>query len=654
MPVLLERSINKIRSPRLREWTHALAGTELRKDLQSTIRNCGATLAASQMVPIRTNETRPRIEDATPLLFIRGKAAASGAAPDRAPAQNGTVNPPPSEQPKVTKKWLMYGGPIALVTLLKTFFLPLSYSVPMFSSLLASASIAGKAALVLGILANNAIPGLAVGLIIGAVIHRIIWNRIKPAVVPTAQNEPAAPRTADFKGRLTNYYKTGKVLGEGGMGKVEQATTTTGELVAVKTMSLAKMITLMEEKDPAAKKERAVELVLRFYNEYTTGKKLDHDNIAGTIDTNITTVFPDIKDSDQFRRITLAQLEKAPELFIVNEFIPDRDESAEVPPNLRDYVGHGMRPKQLVDLFLPAMEALEYAHINGVYHRDFKPQNLLVTIVRDKATIKIIDYGIAKDEAKETALTQAGEFPGSFFYLAPKKIREASKADVAANRFIDLFQFGLIMYECLTGNNPRRIDPGKPDQWFEAPAISEQDIPNQELRAALSKLMVDHDGTDGPPDHFKSATEMKEEFQRIHALLVKAEAESRFSRPNLSKPGALNDGLGLPAFSSAQQPGPLPHVVPPPPPPRRAQGPLPPPPPKLGTPPVREFLGGNDRAKIVADLREIENLDMTPAEARTYAQRLLQISADHANDQEVMGLWDDANYLVTKAIRGSK
>ena len=95
------------------------------------------------------------------------------------------------------------------------------------------------------------------------------------------------------------------------------------------------------------------------------------------------------------------------------------------------------------------LDALDAAHRQGITHRDLKPANILVT----KQGIKLLDFGLAKRSTllSETdvtrALTEQGQIVGTLQYMSPEQL-QGKEADARS----DLFSFGCVMYEMLTGN----------------------------------------------------------------------------------------------------------------------------------------------------------------------------------------------------------
>jgi eukaryotic-like serine/threonine-protein kinase len=101
--------------------------------------------------------------------------------------------------------------------------------------------------------------------------------------------------------------------------------------------------------------------------------------------------------------------------------------------------------------------ALDHAHKKGITHRDLKPANILVT----KTGIKLLDFGLAKlgnsglapkleDATLTMALTGKNEIVGTLYYMSPEQLQAQANGQEIEGRS-DIFSFGLVLYEMLTG-----------------------------------------------------------------------------------------------------------------------------------------------------------------------------------------------------------
>jgi predicted Ser/Thr protein kinase len=119
--------------------------------------------------------------------------------------------------------------------------------------------------------------------------------------------------------------------------------------------------------------------------------------------------------------------------------------------NLRQTLRAGrLSPRQALAIVPQICEALQYAHDQGIVHRDVKPENILLTA---DGRVKIADFGLAKIMARDTGaalLTGMGEVMGTFHYMAPEQLERPQAVDHRA----DIYSLGVVFYELLTGQLP--------------------------------------------------------------------------------------------------------------------------------------------------------------------------------------------------------
>jgi len=109
----------------------------------------------------------------------------------------------------------------------------------------------------------------------------------------------------------------------------------------------------------------------------------------------------------------------------------------------------GLPPKVAMRMVREIAEAIQYAHDQGVIHRDLKPGNV---IQDETGRVKVMDFGLAKMmEAGTTRITQTGSIMGTPAYVSPEQVDEGIEAVDALS---DVYQVGAILYELLTGRPP--------------------------------------------------------------------------------------------------------------------------------------------------------------------------------------------------------
>ena len=205
---------------------------------------------------------------------------------------------------------------------------------------------------------------------------------------------------------FADRYRLDRRLGVGGMATVQLAFDTRLErYVAVKLLAEH----LAEDSS----------FVSRFKREALAAARLVHPNIVQVFDFG--------SDRHSSRQ------------FIVMEFV-DGHSCAEL---LRDR--GPMPPRSAVDVLTQACRGLDYAHRNGVVHRDVKPGNLLVNT---DGVVKLADFGIAK-AAEQSDITKVGSVLGTAAYLSPEQARGEPAGPVS-----DLYALGVVSFQLMAGRLP--------------------------------------------------------------------------------------------------------------------------------------------------------------------------------------------------------
>lgn len=227
-----------------------------------------------------------------------------------------------------------------------------------------------------------------------------------------------------------SHFEIGEPLGRGGMGEVYRAVDRKlRRTVAVKFL--------------ASDRSREPEAHSRLLREARAAAALNHPNIC--------TVY-EVGQVQSGETVRLRTGEPVPPgtPFIAMELIEGR--------TLREREAGSSKPdlKEVVRLAAQIAAGLAEAHAKGIVHRDLKPENILVT---PDGTAKILDFGLAKpqpgtkapDDHTTEFMTAGNTILGTYPYMSPEQISGG-----IVDRRSDVFSFGVLLYELITGRKPFR------------------------------------------------------------------------------------------------------------------------------------------------------------------------------------------------------
>jgi eukaryotic-like serine/threonine-protein kinase len=222
----------------------------------------------------------------------------------------------------------------------------------------------------------------------------------------------AAPRRPDLKDVTVGHYRILEEIGSGGMGQVFRALDTRlHRTVAIKVLPSAHVA------DPDRKR--------RFLQEARVASKLNHPNI-----------------------VTLHDMATDGGLdYLVMEYVEGK--------TLKELIrADGLPISEAGGYAIQLAGALAVAHAAGLIHRDIKPANIMVT---NEGQVKVLDFGLAKQLTPEGAdsldggQTVPGVVFGTVSYMSPEQTR-GEPLDARS----DIFAFGSVLYEAVTGQLPFR------------------------------------------------------------------------------------------------------------------------------------------------------------------------------------------------------
>ena len=264
------------------------------------------------------------------------------------------------------------------------------------------------------------------------------------------------------------------------------------------------------------------EFVARFRREALAAGRLVHPNVVQVFDFGVD--------------------ERTGTSYIVMEHVEGRS-CAEI---LRE---RGVLPvHEALGIVAQACRGLDYAHRNGVIHRDVKPGNLLRS---DDGVVKLADFGIAKAISEESSITQIGSVLGTAAYLAPE---QAAGREATARS--DIYSLGVVTYQLLSGRLPydaQSLTELALKQQREAPPLLDALNPEvtPELAAAVDRALALE-----PADRYATAEEFRTALQDGARGIAHAPGPDSATRvvPAGSAPTRIEHGAAVATTVHQRQP----------------------------------------------------------------------------------------------------